>query len=119
MLETVTGATLTCAGGGATLMFDALPDINVTVQEMPAGTILNMVPFLNLIPMGICALLTAEAGGVPIPCLPTPVGPWMAGDPSVLINGQPALDSSSCLFCVHGGIISVTFPNNETTLLEG
>ena len=117
MLETVTGGILMCVGGESTLLFDALPEINVLVQGMPAGKILDMIPYVNLVPTGICALLTAEGGGLPVPCMPSLISPWMIGDPTVLIDGLPALDNLSFIACSHGGLISIMFPNNETTWL--
>ena len=116
-METVTGAFLMCAGGESPLMFSALPEVNVLVQGMPAGTIMSMIPEVNLTPMGICVLLTAEAGGVPVPCVPVPVSPWVPGAPTVLINGMPALDNLSIIPCAFGGVISIVFPNNETISL--
>ncbi|GAO98473.1 hypothetical protein Cva_01134 [Caedimonas varicaedens] len=115
MLETVTGGFLMCAGGESMLMFDALPEVNVLVQAMPAGHFMDVVPDLNLTPMGICAILSEV--GLPIPCMPAPVSPWMIGDPTVLINGMPALDNLSMVPCAWGGVISIVFPNNETTWL--
>ena len=117
MLETTTMANLFCIGGEAPLLFDSLPEVNILVQGFPAGDILNMMPDINLIPLSICALLTAEAGGFPIPCMPMPVGTWLPGAPNVVLNGKPALDNMSVLPCAVGGVITIVFPNNETVWL--
>ena len=116
MLETVTGAMLVCAGGGAEIIFDGSPDLNVLIQMMPAGKFTDVIPEVNLIPAGICTILTSLAG-IPIPCTPVPVSPWITGFPSVLINGSFALDNFSMCACAIGGVISIVFPNNETVWL--
>ncbi|MGI4851274.1 MAG: DUF4280 domain-containing protein [Janthinobacterium lividum] len=114
--EVVTGAIMECAGGGAKIVFDGLPNLNVLIQFMPSGTFSDIAPELNLIPAGTCSIL-ADTTGIPFPCTPIPVDPWITGVPNVLINGSFALGFFSMLPCAIGGVISIVFPNNETVLL--
>ncbi len=64
------------------------------------------------------AAATAAAMGVltPMPCIPVTPAPWTPGIPAVLIGGQPALDNSSKLTCVYGGVISIQIPGQFTVL---
>jgi hypothetical protein len=43
----------------------------------------------------------------PMPCIPVAVAPWTPGSPTVLIDGMPALNNTSKLMCVWGGVIQI------------
>jgi hypothetical protein len=95
---------------------------------MPAGTITDMIPFLNIVPFGMCnspanpmvAAATAAALGVltPMPCIPVPAGPWLPMSPTVLIGGKPALNNMSKLMCAWAGVIQIIFPGQVKVQLK-
>lgn len=119
MANLVTGtALLSCSFGAAPALFSVLP-INHVLVNLPAATIMDNKPLLNIMPFGVCntpanpmvAAATAAALGVltPMPCIPVTVAPWTAGNPAVLIGGLPALTDNSKLMCSWGGCISISF----------
>lgn len=99
---------------------------NVMVNGRPAGTIMDIAPFTNIPPFGMCTSLanptvaaaTAAALGTltPMPCVPVPVAPWTPMAPQTLIGGMPALTSGSTCNCAYGGVISITMPGSTTVL---
>lgn len=122
----VTGALAKCTMGlaPAPLTFLPMPPL---LTPTPAGTIMGMVPFLNVMPFGMCkspsnpqvAAATAAALGVltPQPCIPLPVGPWT--NPSKMMLGvAPAITGSSKLSCAWAGKISMTFPG-QVNMIAG
>ena len=84
-------------------------------------------PTVNIGPFGLCttptnpqvAAATAAAMGTltPQPCVPVTPVPWAPGSPTVLVDGQPALNSSSTCACQWGGVISIVAPGSATTVL--
>jgi hypothetical protein len=115
---TVTGALATCTFGVAPSSLSFLPTPRVMIEGKPAGTIMDMVPMLNVMPFGMCTSLsnptvaaaTSAALGVltPMPCVPTIVGPWKPGASKTVIGGKPALVSGSTCNCAYGGMVSMT-----------
>lgn len=113
------GAMLQCSFG-ATITFMVTPENRVTLTYMPAATIMDNIPFKNLIPAGVCtsmanpavASATAAALGVltPMPCTPVIPAPWIPGSVRVMFNKKPALNNTCTLMCAYGGVISITFP---------
>jgi hypothetical protein len=89
-------------------------------DELPAGTIMDMVPMENIPTFGMCntpsnpevASATAAALGVltPMPCVPATVTPWEPGAVSVTISGMPALTNTCMCNCMWGGVITFTEP---------
>jgi hypothetical protein len=81
---------------------------------------MDAVPFLNVVPFGVCmslanpatAAATAAAFGVltPMPCTLALVPPWIPGNPTVLAGAFPVLTNDSQLICAFGGIIKILFP---------
>lgn len=121
-----TGAQMTCAMGAAPSVFSATPKMVMT-GNMPAGNILDNVPMLNIAPFGMCmspsnptvAAATAAALGVltPMPCIPATPAPWAPGAPTVLVAGAPALNNSSTLNCIWGGVITFMTPGQFTEMI--
>lgn len=118
------GANLMCTGGVA-------PSTLLVVGKRPMGptpvaNIMDNKPIANIVPFGMCTLpsnpavaaATAAALGVPTPapCIPATAAPWMPGNPKVLIDNFPALNSESKCMCSYGGSISVVFPGQTTTM---
>ncbi len=114
----VSGALAACSMGAApaSLMFLPAPIVMAGTQ---AGTIVNMIPFLNIMPFGMCIApanpaviaATTAAMGTPTPgaCIPTPAGPWSPGSTKAVMGGIPMLTASSTLSCSFGGSITVSF----------
>lgn len=126
-LQTVNGAMLTCSFGMAPSTLTVLPVTGVTCGEMPAATIMDFAPMVNIAPFGMCmspanptvAAATAAALGVltPMPCVPAPPAPWIPGAPTVTIAGMPALDNTSTCMCMWAGVIAITMPGQMQTTI--
>jgi len=79
---------------------------------------------VNIMPFGMCsspsnpvvASATAAALGVltPMPCIPNTTTPWSPGAPTMMLANQPALDDTSILNCMWGGVIKVNFAGQAT-----
>jgi len=105
--------------GAAPASLMVLPK-NRVVATMPIANIMDNVPFLNVLPFGMCtsianpavAAATAAALGVltPAPCIPATAAPWTPGVPTVLVGNMPAIDNTCQLMCSFGGAISVVSP---------
>ncbi|MFM2118998.1 MAG: hypothetical protein RL722_466 [Pseudomonadota bacterium] len=125
-LHCCTGALMTCSFGVAPATFSATPKMIMT-GNMPAGNIMDHVPFLNIPPFGMCsspanpavAAATAAAMGVltPMPCTPVTPAPWAPGAPTVLVANLPALNNSSTLMCAYAGVINFSMAGQFTELV--
>jgi hypothetical protein len=101
-----------------------LPAKMVNTFNQPAANIMDHVPMVNIKPFGPCmsqgnpatAAATAAALGTPTPgpCLPNTPMPWSPGSPTVMLTNQPALNKSSTLNCMAGGVISIVFEGQAT-----
>lgn len=117
------GAMLQCSFGMAPSTFNVLPQ-NKVVTSMPIANIMDNKPMLNIMPFGMCssmanptvAAATAAALGVltPMPCVPAIMTPWAPGSSTVLVANFPALNNTSKLTCMWGGIIQVVNPGQVT-----
>jgi len=122
----INGAVMTCSFGMIPSSLVVLPT-NKVLASLPAATIMDNKPCMNILPFGMCTTLsnpvvaaaTAAALGVltPMPCVPATVAPWVPGKPTVLIGTFPALTDSSKLMCMWGGVISITFAGQVTVQL--
>lgn len=120
------GAMTQCTFGAAPGTLVVLPQ-NLVMASAPAANIMDNKPMVNITPFGMCqsmanpmvAAATAAAMGalVPMPCLPMTTAPWVPGSPTVLIGGLPALNNSSKLMCVWGGVISINAPGQFTVMV--
>ncbi|MDY0164243.1 DUF4280 domain-containing protein [Desulfobotulus sp.] len=120
------GAVMMCSFGVAPSSLLVLPT-NKVLASLPAATIMDYAPGVNILPFGMCttpsnpavASATAAALGVltPMPCVPVTVAPWVPGKPTVLIGNFPALTDSSKLMCMWGGVISINFAGQVTVQL--
>lgn len=119
------GAQIKCSFGVAPAALIVLPTSMVTVSNMPAATIMDHAPMMNIPPFGMCMTLsnpavaaaTSAALGVftPAPCVPVTSAPWVPGSPTVLIANKPALNNSSTCMCTWGGVVSVIMPGQMQT----
>jgi len=118
------GALMQCSFGMVPSALTVLP-IDRVNATMPAATIMDNKPFINILPFGMCtsmsypalAAATAAALGVltPMPCTPMTAAPWAPGCPTVLIANKPALNNSSKLVCSFGGVIQIVFGGQVQT----
>ena len=114
-----TGTLLSCPFGTVPTFMNILPK-TLWGPTGPMATCTDCVPFLNIVPFGVCrsllnpttAALTAAAFGVltPGPCIPTPAGIWVPTKPNVIGPTGPVLTNNSILVCAFGGVIKVNSP---------
>jgi hypothetical protein len=126
-MQVAVGATLQCSFGVAPSVLTVLP-VNRLLTGGPAANIMDHVPFVNVLPFGMCncasnpmvAAATAAALGVltPMPCIPMTTAPWMPGSPTVLVGGMPSLQNSSKLMCQWGGVIQILVPGQFTAMVS-
>lgn len=123
----------TCMGGMMMCPFGLAPSSIVPTPKpiltsnMVAANIMDHAPIMNIPPFGACTSLanpvvasaTAAALGVltPMPCIPNTPAPWVPGAPTVLLQNFPALNNTSQLMCVWGGVITFTAPGQFTHLI--
>jgi hypothetical protein len=125
-MQVCMGATLQCSFGAAPSQLVVLPQ-NRVLTVTPDANIMDNKPLVNILPFGMCsapsnpavAAATTAALGVltPMPCVPVTPAPWVAGSPTVLIANMPALNNSSKLMCIWGGVIQVVNPGETTVMI--
>ena len=103
--------------GTAPSVMVVLPVSQVLVEARPVAVVADNIPFLNLLPFGMCQspanpmvmAATAAALGVltPMPCIPMPAGPWNSQVSKTTVGGQAMLGSGGTLSCAYGGSISI------------
>lgn len=110
------GAVTQCSFGQAPSALMVLPQ-NKVQNIMPVANIMDHKPIVNILPFVMCQSLanpmvagaTAAAMGVltPMPCIPNTVSPWSPGSSTCMVANQPALNDSSTLNCLWGGVIQI------------
>lgn len=117
-----TGCLLTCSFGLAPSAFVALdlPGKPVIESALSTATIMEFVPFDNVLPFAMCSSLanpevaaaTAAALGVltPMPCVPVIVDPWDPPSELVSYDDMPLATVDSTCLCAWGGEITVDAP---------
>jgi hypothetical protein len=123
-MQVCMGAMMQCSFGMAPSSLVVLPVNRVNTAQQPDANIMDHVPIVNVMPFGMCmsianpavAAATSAALGVltPVPCIPVTPSPWMPGAETVTIGGPPALDNSSTLMCMWGGVIQFVTPGEFT-----
>jgi len=113
-----------CSFGVAPSALMVLPVNRVLACNMPAANIMDNKPMVNILTFGMCQspanptviAATAAALGVltPMPCIPNTVAPWTPGNPKTLIASMPAINNSSKLMCLWGGMIAINFAGQVT-----
>lgn len=119
-----TGAMMQCSFGAAPSSLNILPANGVMAGSLPAATIKDNIPMVNIPPFGMCSSManpavasaTAAALGAltPMPCTPVPAGPWIPGVPTRMIGGMPVLNDTCKLMCAFAGVIQFTAPGQAT-----
>jgi len=112
------GALLACSFGAAPSSLVVLPTNRVFTNSMPAATIMDHIPLLNILPFGMCnspsnpavIAATAAALGVftPMPCIPVTPAPWTPGTSDVLIANMPSLNNTCSCNCIWAGMITIS-----------
>ncbi len=125
-IQTCTGATMMCTFGLLPSVLNATPKPAMTGM-MVAANIMDHIPIFNIPPFGMCACpgnpafvtATTAAAGVPtpVPCMPITPAPWVVGSPTIILANAPALNNTSTLNCIWGGVISFTFPGQVTQMI--
>ena len=118
------GAMTKCSFGMAPGSLVVLPVSQVMTTPGPLANIMDNKPMANVMPFAMCqslanpmvAAATAAAMGAltPMPCIPNTVAPWIVGAPTVMVGNMPALNSTSKLMCMWGGVIEVSVPGQFT-----
>lgn len=118
------GAMMQCSFGVAPSSLAVLPANKTLTAPGPLANIMDNKPMANVMPFGMCqslanptvAAATAAAMGVltPMPCIPNTTAPWVPGAPTVLLANMPALNNSSKLMCMWGGVIQISFAGQAT-----
>lgn len=122
--QTCMSAVCKCSCGSSPSDLMVLPIHQMLTEGKPAANIMDHTPEVNILPFGMCksilnpvvAAATAKDLGVltPMPCIPATSSPWIAGSPTVLLNGMPTLSSTSILMCNWAGEITILAPGEET-----
>lgn len=126
-LHVCSTASLMCSFGAAPSTLMVLPTNMCMTSNQPAATIMDNVPFVNILPFGVCtsmanpavASATAAALGVltPMPCTPVIPAPWVPGAPTVLLGNFPVLNETSKLMCAYAGVIQIVVPGQFTEMV--
>jgi hypothetical protein len=112
MLVTL-GAMIMCDMGTVPTPLVVEPEGAMVGAPLPAATIMDMVPLMNIEGFAVCHSPANPACYNPTgqgPCVPAIVDPWIPGAPNVLINGIPALTQLSTCVCALGGAIEIIEP---------
>jgi hypothetical protein len=120
------GAMIKCTFGAAPGSLMVLP-LNLVLTGVPDANIMDNKPMMNVMPFGTCmsmanpmvAAASAAALGVltPMPCIPMTMAPWVPGAPTVLLGNMPALNNSSKLMCMWGGVIGIEMAGQFTVAI--
>jgi Domain of unknown function (DUF4280) len=117
-LQVCNGAMLKCSMGLAPSTMIVTPEKMVNTSNQPAANIMDHIPMKNIMPFGNCTSpanpAVVAAMGAPVPCIPVTTTPWVPGAPTVLLKNFPALNDTSKLICMMGGIIEVQNAGQQT-----
>lgn len=124
--QTCMGAMMKCSFGMAPSTLMPTPK-TVMTSNMIAANIMDHKPIVNILPFGMCqslanptvAAATSAAMGVltPMPCIPNTPAPWVPGAPTVMLCNAPALNNTSKLMCIWGGVIEFTNAGQTTHMI--
>ena len=121
----VEGAMVMCPMGKTPVPLVVIPEGAIVTATTPAATIMDFVPLGEHRHIRVVQLSGQPRGhrgpGVPVPCVPAIVAPWVPGAPTVLINGMPALTSDSICECIlsGGAPITIDFAGQVTVEVMG
>jgi hypothetical protein len=120
-LQVCNGAMLKCSMSPGPSTLKVLPIHRVNTSNQPAANILDHIPIVNITPFPVCTSPTnpavIAAMGAPVPCVPVTPAPWVTGALTVLLDNAPALNDTSKLICMMGGMIEVTMAGQTTHMI--
>lgn len=97
----------------------------VLIENKPAATVNDNIPFVNIMPFPTCIAPTNPAGmakvpvPTPAPCIPVTTSPWVPPSPTTKINGKPALCMGSTLMCTAwAGVITIINPGTTKEIIN-
>ena len=96
---------LTCAAGSTPAALKA-SDRGQSLDGAAVATVKDYQANKHILPMGICKLLTAKAGGTPTACQPQPQG-WQGPSCGLTLDGDAVLTDQHKCTCSEGGVIEV------------
>lgn len=106
-----------CSFGLAPGTLMVLPLKLVLVDGRPIACNIDFVPFLNIMPFGMCQSManpmvvaaTAAAFGVltPMPCIPAIVSPWTPQHMKIKVRNIPTATMQSKCTCAYAGQVSI------------
>lgn len=112
------GAQLRCTMGTSPGALSLLPrPVPLRAGGVHLATVQDTLPMANIPSFGMCqspsnpqvASATAAAMGVltPMPCVPSPAGPWSPGAAKAKLQGVPVATEGCTCHCAWAGSISV------------
>ncbi len=109
----VFGGMCKCLFGKISSPIIVLPKSMVfTSSMMPVADIMQFMPIVNIPTFGMCQSpanpAVVMAAGMPVPCVPLIVSPWIPTKPNVLVKGIPILLKNSMTFCAYAGLITIS-----------
>jgi Domain of unknown function (DUF4280) len=123
-IPVVNGAQLSCSFGVSPAPLMVPPTKRTLIGKQPVAVISDMLPLANVGSFGMCnslanpqvAAATSAALGVltPMPCVPSPAGPWTGAAPSPTVGSLPIVQNNCMLTCAWGGVIQVISPGQFT-----
>ncbi len=116
MKHVCNGAMLQCTTGTMPCSLSVTNNPIVKSDGQLVATMADCVPFVNIKPFGQCLAQMTPSG--PLPCNLALVGSWLGTHATFLVNGNPALLSTSKLTCAMGSI-SITMPAQMTMAKGG
>ncbi|MEG1918497.1 MAG: DUF4280 domain-containing protein, partial [Oscillospiraceae bacterium] len=118
------GANLQCSFGVAPSALIVNSQVTALTSSKPMATIMDNKPMANILPFGMCNSVANPATKrpppvmfTPAPCIPVISAPWAPGSPTVLVSNVPALNNSSKLMCMWGGVISIVNPGQMQAMV--
>ncbi|MGB0919152.1 MAG: DUF4280 domain-containing protein [Holosporaceae bacterium] len=103
-----------------------LPLPRTFTAKRPTAIKIDMIPFVNIVPFGMCksptnpmviAAKAASLGAINFaPCIPAPMGPWKKFSKTVKAMKNNVLTMDSCLNCMWNGKITPVAPPQPTVL---
>ena len=98
---------------------------SVLIENKPAATVNDNIPFVNIMPFPTCIAPTNPAGmakvpvPTPAPCIPVTTSPWVPPSPTTKINGKPALCMGATLMCTAwAGVITIINPGTTKEIIN-
>ncbi|HEY6508152.1 MAG TPA: DUF4280 domain-containing protein [Vicinamibacterales bacterium] len=117
------GSTITCSFGQTGVLGGVS---TVLVEGTPALTVMDAIPMVNIMPMGMCISVAnpmgmgkppppAGPGPTPIACIPIPITTWVPPmAPTKLVMKKPVLTQGSTCTCQWAGVITIAKAATKT-----